>query len=132
MISLLIERIWPAIREELPSVQLHIYGSGLSKELLVRKKELERQGIVLKGVMEDTQDIQKYRALLYPSRWATGSKGAVVESWFQHTPVVTTPVGAEGLFMETSEPLFSAGDRGQVSEGFFKERELTKEEKTGR
>jgi hypothetical protein len=58
--------------------------------------------VKFKGVMEDTADLQKYRALLYPAQYATGIKGAIVEAWFQHTPVVTTPIGAEGLFLETS------------------------------
>jgi hypothetical protein len=46
--------------------------------------------------------------MLYPISNTTGTKGAIVEAWFHHTPVVTTPIGAEGLFLETSEPKFSA------------------------
>ena len=83
------------------------------------------------GVMDDLQDIQKYRALLYPIQYTTGTKGAIVESWFRHTPVVTTPIGAEGLFDETSMPLFSANAKGQPHGGFFKEKVLTKEEENG-
>ena len=44
--------------------------------------------------MQDLADIQKYRAFLYPLQYTTGTKGVIIESWFHHTPVVTTPVGA--------------------------------------
>jgi O-antigen biosynthesis protein len=102
MVTILVERIWPEIRKELKGVELHIYGAGHHKQLQARRKELEKIGVVFKGVMPDTQDLQRYRALLYPVQYTTGTKGAIVESWFQHTPVVTTPIGAEGLFLETS------------------------------
>lgn len=49
---------------------------------------------MLRGLLDDTQNLQRYRALLYPIQYTTGTKGAIIESWFQHTPVVTTPIGA--------------------------------------
>jgi len=38
MINLLINIIWPLIRQQLNDVQLHIYGSGYNKQLQARKK----------------------------------------------------------------------------------------------
>jgi len=55
---------------------------------------LEKQGIFIRGFIENTEEIQKYRAILYPISHTTGTKGAIVEAWFHHTPVVTTPIGA--------------------------------------
>jgi glycosyltransferase involved in cell wall biosynthesis len=37
------------------------------------------------------------RALLAPLRFGAGLKGKVVEAWAHGTPVVTTPIGAEGM-----------------------------------
>ena len=77
MINQIIEKIWPNIRKELPNVELHIYGAGKDKSLLERKKELEKIGVLFKGLMEDPQVIQKYRAMLYPVQYTTGTKGAI-------------------------------------------------------
>ena len=38
------------------------------------------------------------RVLLAPLRFGAGLKGKVVEAWARGTPVVTTPIGAEGSF----------------------------------
>ena len=35
-----------------------------------------------------------------PLRFGAGLKGKVVEAWSHGTPVVTTPIGAEGLQIE--------------------------------
>lgn len=51
MINNLAKNIWPLIRKELKSVELHIYGSGYNKMLQTQKKELEKQGILLRGVL---------------------------------------------------------------------------------
>ena len=58
-------------------MELHIYGAGKDKSLLERKKELEKIGVHFKGLMEDLQAIQKYRAMLYPVQYTTGTKGAI-------------------------------------------------------
>jgi hypothetical protein len=53
----------------------------------------------LKGFVDDTEEIQRHKAVLYPLRSSCCLKGAISEAWFQHTPVVTTPIGAEGYFL---------------------------------
>ena len=78
MVNMLVENIWIGIKKALPDVELHIYGTGTNKKLLDRKKDLEKIGVRFKGVMEDTTDLQKYRALLYPAQYASGIKGAIV------------------------------------------------------
>jgi O-antigen biosynthesis protein len=98
MIDSLIKQLWPLIRKELKDAELHIYGSGYNKSLQGRKKEMEKNGIFLRGFLEETEELQKYRAVLYPVQHACGGKGAISEAWFHHTPVVTTPIGAEGYF----------------------------------
>ena len=94
MILQIVQNIWTGIRKELKDVELHIYGVGRSQIFGSRKKQLQKMGIYFKGFMQDLADIQKYRAFLYPLQYTTGTKGVIIESWFHHTPVVTTPVGA--------------------------------------
>ena len=44
--------------------------------------------------MEDTIDLSKYKALLAPYSYSVGLRGKIMEAFFNHLPVVTTPVGA--------------------------------------
>jgi glycosyltransferase involved in cell wall biosynthesis len=38
-----------------------------------------------------------YRVNLAPLRFGAGLKGKITDGWFAGTPVVTTPIGAEGM-----------------------------------
>ena len=57
-----------------------------------------RAGFVVKGPAKDQfRTLQKYRVLLAPLRFGAGIKGKIADSWWCGTPVVTTPIGAEGM-----------------------------------
>jgi hypothetical protein len=45
--------------------------------------------------------------MLYPAQHSAGLKSKVIDSWLHHTPVVTTPVGAEGMFFEAVEAKYA-------------------------
>jgi hypothetical protein len=70
--------------------------------------------------MDDIETIQEYKALLYPVQNTCGYKGSIVDAWFNHTPVITTPFGAEGFFEDTSESSYAADSKGDVYNGFLK------------
>lgn len=53
------------------------------------------------GQLTDAEEIGKYIAMLAPLRFGAGVKGKIVDAWMEHTPVVTTPIGSEGMFLET-------------------------------
>eukprot|EP01103_Thecamoeba_quadrilineata_P002947 TRINITY_DN1278_c0_g1_i4.p1 TRINITY_DN1278_c0_g1~~TRINITY_DN1278_c0_g1_i4.p1 ORF type:complete len:185 (+),score=43.92 TRINITY_DN1278_c0_g1_i4:841-1395(+) len=56
------------------------------------------EGVKVKGPVKDhLQALRKYRALLAPLRFGAGVKGKIADSWFVGLPVVTTPIGAEGM-----------------------------------
>ena len=38
--------------------------------------------------------------LLAPFRYHVDSPGQITDSWFYHTPVVTTPYGSQSTFLE--------------------------------
>lgn len=62
-------------------------------------------GFICKGLMKDITILSKYRAMLAPIRFGAGVKGKITDAWREHLPVVTTPIGAEGLFLESSDAL---------------------------
>jgi len=88
--------IWPKIREKLPQAEFHIYGAYPSKS--TESLAAPELGIKILGPCESVSDmLQKYRVSLSPLRFGAGIKGKISDSWFVGTPVVTTPIGAEGM-----------------------------------
>lgn len=59
-------------------------------------------GFICKGLMKELIQLGKYRVMLAPLRFGAGVKGKITDAWFECLPVVTTPIGAEGLFLEST------------------------------
>lgn len=95
-VEVLIQHIWPKIRAELPDAELHIYGANFPKKF----ENIEKDGIKKKNLMPSMASLVHYRVLLAPLFFGAGIKGKVTDSWCHFLPVVTTPVGSEGLYFE--------------------------------
>jgi len=95
-VELLLDQIWPKIRAELPDAELHIYGANFPKKF----ENIEANGVKKKNLMQTMGSLLKYRVLLAPLFFGAGIKGKVTDSWCHFLPVVTTPIGSEGLFYE--------------------------------
>jgi len=52
--------------------------------------------------MKEIDILGKYRVMLAPLRFGAGVKGKITDAWREMLPVITTPIGAEGLFLESS------------------------------
>mmetsp|Transcript_17571 Transcript_17571/g.43833 ORF Transcript_17571/g.43833 Transcript_17571/m.43833 type:complete len:550 (-) Transcript_17571:1259-2908(-) len=93
-VQLLIDFVWPRIRLELPDASLHIYGAFCPEKLLqVDNKE----GIFVHGYEPKLSTIFGDGILLAPLRFGAGIKGKIVDAWTFGMPVVTTPIGSEGM-----------------------------------
>lgn len=97
--KMMINILWPKINKRLPDAKLHIFGSDFSKE--VSDMIEDSKNVVKKGLMENLTRLGKYRALLAPLSVGAGIKGKITDSWFNLLPVVTTPIGSEGLYDNT-------------------------------
>jgi len=90
------KEIWPKIRAELPAAELHVYGAYPPKEMMGASDA--SQGFIVKGPAVDSiETLSNYRALLAPLRFGAGLKGKIADAWAAGTPVVTTPIGSEGM-----------------------------------
>lgn len=88
--------IWPLIREQLPSAQLHIYGAYTPPKATALHNAA--QGFHVMNWAEDAlQVMSAARICLAPLRFGAGIKGKIVDAMICGTPNVTTPVGAEGM-----------------------------------
>ena len=91
------DTIWPLIRKQLPQAQLHIYGAYASQK--VTQLNNEKQGFIIKGFAEDVHTVmQEAKVCLAPIRFGAGLKGKLIDAMQNGTPMVTSSVGAEGVF----------------------------------
>jgi glycosyltransferase involved in cell wall biosynthesis len=61
--------------------------------------------------------LERARLAVVPLRYGAGVKGKVVQSMMGHTPVVTTPIGAEGLDLVQGEHALIGSDATDLAAG---------------
>lgn len=88
--------LWPLIRKELPSAKVSIYGAYPPREMM--NLTHSESGFFVKGPIPDQFPVlRNARVNLAPLRFGAGIKGKITDGWWAGTPVVTTPIGAEGM-----------------------------------
>ncbi|MEP3838459.1 MAG: glycosyltransferase family 4 protein [Algibacter sp.] len=91
------DTIWPLIRKQLPQAELHIYGAYVSQK--VTQLSNKQQGFIVKGFATNVNMVmQQAKVCLAPIRFGAGLKGKLIDAMQNGTPMVTTTVGAEGMF----------------------------------
>ncbi len=91
-----VEEVFPAVLKSLPQLEFVIVGSNPPADLLA----LQSSSVRIVGEVSDERLAQLYdqaKAAVVPLRFGAGVKGKVLESLSKGVPVVTTPVGAEGI-----------------------------------
>ena len=94
-----LRRLWPRIRQGLDDnkASLHIYGAFGSHH---KPQECHdpAAGMLVHGYECSLDKIlSTKRVLLAPLRFGAGIKGKIVDAWKYGLPVVTTPIGSEGM-----------------------------------
>ena len=88
--------VMPRLRRELPGITLTIVGSNPPPEI----QGLAASDVQITGYISDERLGALYRThriVVVPLLAGGGIKGKVVEALWQGTPIITTPVGAEGI-----------------------------------
>ncbi|MFA5074274.1 MAG: glycosyltransferase, partial [Nitrospirota bacterium] len=86
--------IFPKIKTVIPEIRLWIVGSNPTDEV----KALANDSIMVTGWVDDTNPyLEKSRISIAPLRYGAGMKGKVGEAMSHGLPVITTPVGSEGM-----------------------------------
>ena len=84
------------IVQQLPEIKLYIIGSNAPKEIV----GLASENVIVTGYVDDaTLDMfyEKCKVVVAPLRYGAGIKGKIVDALYKGMPIVTTPIGAEGL-----------------------------------
>jgi uncharacterized HAD superfamily protein len=92
----LYDEIMPLVWDKLPNVKVQIIGS-VDKEInTISNKNIEFLGFV--------ENVEPYflnsKLMIAPLRYGAGVKGKVGQAFEYYLPVVTTSIGAEGMFLE--------------------------------
>jgi glycosyltransferase involved in cell wall biosynthesis len=93
--------IFPELKRLDPSIEIHIYGAYLKNHQLTKNKN----GIYFHGWTEDLhKKIAQARVLFAPLRFGAGLKSKILESMYLGTPIVSTPIGFEGIIKNGDYP----------------------------
>lgn len=99
--------VWDELRQRHPHLRLHVVGREPGR----RAHALLRPGMHLIGQVEDpVPHLRRASALLVPLRIGGGTRLKITEALGAGTPVISTPVGAEGLGLEHEQHVLLAED----------------------
>ena len=109
----LVEEIMPLVWKTIPDVQLFLLGSNPSSEIL----QLRRNGVCVTGFVEDVKPFfNQAKVFVAPLRYGAGMKGKIGQSMSLGLPVVTTPIGAEGMKVRNGRDALIGDEAGDIAE----------------
>ncbi|TJY34110.1 glycosyltransferase [Pontimicrobium aquaticum] len=95
-VKFLKESIWPKVRAQLKTAELHVYGAYASEKVM--QYQDQKNGLFIKGFADDVNEVmQNSRICLSPLRFGAGLKGKFFDAMYNGTPFITTNIGAEGI-----------------------------------
>jgi glycosyltransferase involved in cell wall biosynthesis len=125
----LVKDVMPLVWGQLPDVRLTIVGSNPPSEV----QALASPRVDVAGWVEDLQPLlDKSRLLVAPLRYGAGLNGKITQCLAAGLPVVTTPIGAEGIddldrcTLVAEEPAQLAAHVGRLYEDNALWRELSR------
>lgn len=103
----LAERLLPHIRRRIENIRLSIAG-----DVRGGVRDLARTGVIrVPGHVDDLSEcFDRHRVFVAPVRFGAGLKGKILEAMNHGIPVVTTPIGAEGIGLTHRENAMIAED----------------------
>jgi GT2 family glycosyltransferase/SAM-dependent methyltransferase len=109
----LVRTVMPLVWGELGPVPVTIVGARPPVEVL----ELAGPDVEITGWVQDLTPLYDgARVMVAPLRYGAGMKGKVTQSLAAGLPVVTTPIGAEGLGAVDGDDMMIAEDPAQLAE----------------
>ncbi len=95
--------VWDALRPQLPpGTECHLYGAYPTGRATAMTDV--KRGVRMLGHAPSIDVLRRYRLLVAPLRYGAGIKGKLLDAWQNGTPVVTTPLGAEGCHVASDAP----------------------------
>ncbi len=105
-LRLLLDRIWPVVRETVPGVRLMIIGRPTPA--LLRRAHADERVLVLGEVEDITPYLRQWALLVVPLLHGGGTRMKILDAWAHGVAVVSTSKGAEGIRATHGEELWIA------------------------
>lgn len=105
--------VFPAVLAKYPDIKWYIVGSKPPEDVLA----LASDNIIVTGFVSDAKLDELYascRLAVVPLRVGAGVKGKVLEAVYNRIPLVTTPIGAEGISLEEEAFIVAEPDRNMA------------------
>jgi len=111
-INWLMEKVWPLVLNQVPEAELHLAGKGMDTT-----QPPAVPNVFLHGEVESAAAFMaQYKVMAVPLHSGGGIKVKVVEGMFAGKPIVTTPVGAEGIAFTQGVDLHVVSAPGEFAE----------------
>ncbi len=108
-----VENIFPLIKRKIKDIKFYVVGSNPKPEILA----LNSDDVIVTGWVPDSKEyLDKCRIEVVPLRYGAGVKGKVGEAFSNGLPIVTTTVGAEGMFIENNVHAYVADDPAEFAD----------------
>lgn len=111
-----VEEIFPTIKASLPKVNLHVVGANMPEDI---RKAVTGKNVIVDGFVSDEELatlLTKSRVFVAPLRYGAGVKGKIGQSIEYGLPVVTTSIGAEGMYLTNNESCLEANEAKEFAE----------------
>lgn len=106
-VNFLVSEVMPSVWSSIPEIQLTLLGSNPSPKVL----DLVSERVSVTGFIEDvTPYFDLAKVFISPLRYGAGMKGKIGQSMSLGLPVVTTSIGAEGLYLNNGKNALIADD----------------------
>lgn len=111
-----LREVWPLVLQQLPDAKLQVVGREPRPELTTMAAELA-DSVSLMGYVPDLDGVLgQTAAMINPLRFGSGIKLKVIEALGRAIPVVSTPVGAEGLHSGPDSGLLIRKQPSEIAE----------------
>ena len=122
------QRIWPLLRQRFPDLELWIVGASPTSAVLQLGNV---EGVTVTGTVPDVRPYYRDAlAAIVPLRTGGGTRLKILEAMAAGVPVVSTPLGAEGLSVTPGENILMA--EPDDAETWLRHLEHLKESEPGR
>lgn len=102
-----LDNAWPLVRENAPGIKFHIAGREMPAWLL----NSNIPDVVIEGEVADAWNfIQEHSCMIVPLFSGSGIRIKIVEAMSAGRPVISTPIGAEGIHCSNGTHILIARD----------------------
>jgi glycosyltransferase involved in cell wall biosynthesis len=101
-----VNRVFPALLRRNPELRLHIAGRNAPAKFI---KHLRKPGVIFHGQISNAREFMlAYGIMVAPCFSGSGMRVKIIEAMANGKPVITTPIGAEGLAVSNGKNIIIA------------------------